>query len=105
WCPRNYSGGHSGAMTLTTAITNSINIIPVKLSIALGNGNPKIGRAKIVETARKMGIRGPLPDTPSLPLGADGLVLLEHTTAYAAFPNGGKAVERHAVAEIRSPGG
>jgi len=105
WCPRNYSGGYSGAVSLIQAITNSINIIPVKLSIAIGNGNPRIGRAKIIETARKMGIRGPLPDTPSLPLGADGLVLLEHTTAYCTFPNGGKAVERHAVIDIRSPTG
>ena len=105
WCPRNYSGGYSGAITLTQAITNSINIIPVKLSIALGNGNAKIGRAKIVETARKMGIHGPLPDTPSLPLGADGVILLEHTAAYATFPNGGKAVEKHAVIEMRTPGG
>ena len=47
WCPKNYGGGHSGAMTLTQAIIRSVNIIPVKLSIALGNGNPKIGRAKI----------------------------------------------------------
>jgi penicillin-binding protein 1A len=105
WCPRNYSGGYSGAVTLTQAITNSINIIPVKLSIALGNGNAKIGRAKIIETARKMGIRSPLPDTPSLPLGADGIALLDHTVAYAAFPNGGKAVERHAVIDMRTPGG
>ena len=52
WCPHNYSGGYSGALTLTQAITNSINIIPVKLSIALGDGNPKLGRAKIVQTAR-----------------------------------------------------
>src|SRR6201993_5580225 len=65
WCPKNYGGGHAGAMTLTQAITRSINVIPVKLSIALGNGNPKIGRAKIRETARKAGIRTPLPDTPS----------------------------------------
>ena len=50
WCPQNYSGGYSGSMTLTTALTHSINIIPVKLSIALGNGNPKLGRAKIRET-------------------------------------------------------
>jgi penicillin-binding protein 1A len=105
WCPRNYSGGYSGAVTLTQAITNSINIIPVKLSIALGNGNAKIGRAKIIETARKMGIRGPLPDTPSLPLGADGVVLLEHTAAFATFPNGGKAVERHAVIDMRTAAG
>ena len=105
WCPRNYSGGYSGAVSLTQAITNSINIIPVKLSIALGNGNAKIGRAKIVETARKMGIRSPLPDTPSLPLGADGVTVLEHTAAYATFPNGGKAVERHSTLEMRTAGG
>ena len=105
WCPRNYSGGFSGALTLTEAITRSINIVPVKLSIALGNGNPKIGRAKIIETARKLGIQSPLPDTPSLPLGADGINVLEHTTAYAAFANGGMAVERHAVIDMRTPGG
>src|SRR3981189_2212738 len=49
WCPKNYSGGYSGSMTLTQAIVRSINVIPVKLSIALGDGNPKIGRAKIKE--------------------------------------------------------
>jgi penicillin-binding protein 1A len=105
WCPRNYSGGYSGAVSLIQAITNSINIVPVKLSIALGNGNARIGRAKIVETARKMGIRSPLPDTPSLPLGADGVTVLEHTAAYATFPNGGKAVERHSTLEMRTAGG
>ena len=71
WCPHNYSGGYSGSITLTQAITNSINVIPVKLSIALGDGNPKLGRAKIVQTARNFGIWTPLPDTPSLPIGAD----------------------------------
>src|SRR5262249_25504677 len=53
WCPKNYSGGHSGSMTLTQALVRSINVIPVKLSIALGNGNPKVGRAKIRDLARK----------------------------------------------------
>ena len=56
WCPHNYSGGYSGSMTLTQAITHSINVIPVKLSIALGDGNPKLGRAKIIQTARNFGI-------------------------------------------------
>src|SRR5438876_883830 len=32
WCPHNFSGGYSGAVTLTQAITRSINVIPVKLS-------------------------------------------------------------------------
>ena len=41
WCPHNYSGGYSGSVTLIEAITHSINVIPVKLSIELGHGNPK----------------------------------------------------------------
>jgi penicillin-binding protein 1A len=76
WCPHNYSGGYSGSMTLTQAITNSVNIIPVKLSIALGDGNPKLGRAKIN--------------------------VVEHAVAYATFPNLGKAVAPHAALEVRT---
>src|SRR5205085_4231545 len=68
-------------------------------------GNAKVGRAMIVETARKLGVRTPLPDTPSLPLGADGIALLDHTSAFTAFPNGGKAPERHAVLDLRTNGG
>ena len=50
WCPKNYGGGFGGAMTLTEALKRSINVVAVKLSIAIGNGNPKVGRAKIRET-------------------------------------------------------
>ena len=105
WCPHNYSGGYSGSITLTQAITNSINVIPVKLSIALGDGNPKLGRAKIVQTARNFGIWTPLPDTPSLPIGADEVNVLEHAVAYATFPNLGKAVPPHAALEVRTGNG
>jgi len=105
WCPKNYGGGHAGAMTLTQAITRSINVIPVKLSIALGNGNAKIGRAKIRETARKAGIRTPLPDTPSMPIGADEVTVLDHTGGYTMFANAGKAHTPHAVLEVRSGAG
>ena len=103
WCPQNYGHSYSGSVTLTQAITRSINVIPVKLSIMMGGANgPKAGRAKIVQTARRMGIKAPLPDTPSLPIGADEVTLLEHTIAYATFPNQGKAVKPHAVLEVRS---
>ncbi len=105
WCPHNYSGGYSGAMTLIEAIKRSINIIPVRLSIALGNGNAKIGRAMIVKTAHDFGVRSPLPDTPSLPIGADEVNVLDHTAGFATFPNAGKAVERHAILEVRTAGG
>jgi penicillin-binding protein 1A len=103
WCPQNYGRSYSGSVTLTQAITRSINVVPVKLSIMMGGPNgPRAGRAKIVQTARRMGIKAPLPDTPSLPIGADEVTLLEHTIAYATFPNQGKAVKPHAVLEVRS---
>ena len=105
WCPKNYGGGHAGAMTLTQAITRSINVIPVKLSIALGHGNPKVGRAMIKETARKAGLRTPLPDTPSMPIGADEVTVLDHTGGYTMFPNLGKAMTPHAILEVRSGAG
>ena len=101
WCPHNFSGGFSGPVTLTQAITHSINIIPVKLSIALGNGNPKIGRAMIKETARAAGLRTPLPDTPSMPIGADEVTVLDHAGGYTMFPNGGMSATPHAILEVR----
>jgi penicillin-binding protein 1A len=105
WCPKNYSGGFSGSMTVTHALVRSINVIPVKLSIQLGNGNPKIGRAKIRETAKAMGLRTPLPDTPSMPIGADEVTVLDHTGGYATFVNGGKAITPHAILEVRTGNG
>lgn len=112
WCPQNYGHSYSGAVTLTQAITRSINVVPVKLSIAIGQKeqpkapNPaKLGRAKIVEVARRFGLKAPLPDTPSLPIGSDEVTVLEHAVAYATFPNRGRAVTPHAVLEVRTGAG
>jgi penicillin-binding protein 1A len=80
--------------------------VPVKLSIALGGKEgPKAGRAKIVAVARRFGITAPLPDTPSLPIGADEVTVLEHAVAYVTFPNKGKSVTPHAVLEVRTGAG
>ncbi|MEA2935340.1 MAG: penicillin-binding protein, partial [Variibacter sp.] len=105
WCPQNYSNSFSGSMSLTQALVRSINVIPVKLSIALGNGNPKAGRAKIVETARRMGLRRPLTDSPSLPIGAAEVTVVEHTGAYLPFPTNGKAIPPHSILEVRTGAG
>ena len=102
WCPQNYAHSYSGSVTLTQALVKSINTIPVRLSVALGDGNPKLGRAKIIQTAHKMGLRTPLPDSSSLPIGAAEVTVLDHTGAFATFPNLGKAVTPHAILEIRN---
>ena len=105
WCPHNYGHSYRGAMTVIQALTHSINTIAVRLSVMIGKGNAKLGRAKIIKTAHDMGITTPLPDTPSLPIGADAVNLLEHVGAYATFPNLGMKVEPHAILEVRSGSG
>jgi membrane peptidoglycan carboxypeptidase len=92
-------------MTLTWALTHSINTVAVHLSVMLGHGNPKAGRVKIIETAKRMGLRSPLTDSLSLPIGAAAVRLIEHTAAYATFPNLGKAVTPHAILEVKTTGG
>jgi penicillin-binding protein 1A len=105
WCPGNYSGGYSGSQTLTTALVRSVNTIPVRLSITIGNGSPRTGRNKIVALAKSMGLRTPLADTPSLPIGAGEVTVFDHAAAFATFPNGGMAVTPHAILEVRSATG
>jgi penicillin-binding protein 1A len=105
WCPQNYSHSFSGSMTITQALVRSINVIPVRLSVSLGDGNPKLGRAKIIQTAQRMGIHSPLPDSSSLPIGAAEVTVLDQTAAYATFPNIGKAIAAHAIIEVRSGNG
>ena len=116
WCPRNYGGRYHGAVPLVSALAHSLNAVAVKLSIDIGQAYPvkghnnvyeaaKRGRARIVATARRMGITTPLPDTVSLPIGADGVTVMGMAGAYATFANGGKRVDPFAAVEITNSRG
>ena len=98
WCPRNYGGSFSGPVSLTTALVKSINVIPVKLAQA-------IGRDKIVDTARKMGITSELRITRSLPLGASEVKVVDMAGAYAVFGNGGYRAKPYAFTQILNSAG
>jgi len=102
WCPQNYGRSFRGRINIQTALVKSINTIPVRLSVALGKGNPKAGRAKIIKTAKAMGLRHPLTDSSSLPIGAAEVTMIEHVGGYATFPNVGLAVTPHAILEVRT---
>ena len=105
YCVHNYSGGYAGTLPLSMALAKSLNTIAIKLSIAIGNGDSRIGRAKIIDTCRRLGITTPLEDTPSLPVGQSDVIPIEHSAAYAAFVNGGKKVVAYAAIEIRNSRG
>ena len=102
WCVRNYKGESLGAVPLVSALAHSLNTVAVKLSIGIGNGNARAGRAKIIDTAHRMGLTTPLNDTVSLPIGADEVTVVDMASAYAAFANGGKRVPPFAAIDVRN---
>jgi penicillin-binding protein 1A len=105
WCPKNYGGSYSGAMPMWNALAHSLNTVAVRLSVAVGDGDAKKGRQKIIATARRLGVTAPLPDTQSLPLGADDVSVMDQATAYSAFANGGKRIKPYAAIEIANSRG
>jgi penicillin-binding protein 1A len=111
WCPHNFGNVYMGNIPLVAALTHSLNTVAVRLSIAIGEAYSvpghnnvfeaaKRGRAKIIETARKMGISTPLIDTVSLPIGADEVTVMDMAGAYSTFANGGKRIHPFAAVEI-----
>jgi penicillin-binding protein 1A len=98
WCPQNYGRSFAGQMTLTTALTHSINTIPVRLTQA-------IGRDKVITVGRQLGITGDLKNIRSLPLGSAEVSLMEMTGAYAVLAAGGMGVRAHAILDVRTTSG
>ncbi|HEY9743229.1 MAG TPA: transglycosylase domain-containing protein [Coleofasciculaceae cyanobacterium] len=82
YSPQNYGGGFSGAVTIRTALMQSLNIPAVKLGRA-------VGLDKVIETCRTLGMKSPMEPVTSLPLGAIGVTPLEMAGAYATFASNG----------------
>ena len=94
WSPQNYSRDYIGKTTLTDSMRLSINTIPVKLS-------ENIGREKIINTARKLGLYNNLKNTPAISLGTSEHTLLEITGAYASILNSGNYIKPYGIEELR----
>jgi penicillin-binding protein 1A len=93
WRPQNYGRSYAGQVSLRTALTRSINTIPIRLTYALG-------REKVIETAYRVGVDTTLRSIPSLPLGASEVTLLELTGSYSTVANGGYLAKPYAFTRI-----
>jgi penicillin-binding protein 1A len=117
YCVHNFGGESGGAMPLYQALAQSYNTAAIWMSVKIGEfywptGKPyhegkiaELGRSKIVETARKMGLTTPLIDTVSLPVGADEVKMIDMVAANALLANGGKRATPYAAIEIRNSAG
>jgi penicillin-binding protein 1A len=98
WSPENYSREYFGPVTLTKALSLSLNTVAVRLGLEVG---PKA----VVAVAHRLGVTSDLEAVPSIALGSSAVTPLEMVTAYAAFANGGVGVQPHVIARVRTAGG
>ncbi|MDR0517562.1 MAG: PBP1A family penicillin-binding protein [Fibromonadaceae bacterium] len=94
WRPGNYSKEFKGMMTYRKALALSQNLPAIQVGL-------KYGLNSAVNYARKFGVkRAPLKAVPSLALGSVGATLMEMTSAYTVFPNGGNRIEPYYIESI-----
>jgi penicillin-binding protein 1A len=98
WSPNDADNKFMGPMTLRDGLAYSRNTVAAQLAWI-------VGPEKVVEVAQRMGISSPLQPVPSIALGTQEVSLLELTSAYVPFSNGGNGVIASVVTRIETASG
>jgi penicillin-binding protein 1A len=98
WRPQNYEDTYRGQISMRDALAFSVNTATIRLA-------QQVGISRVRQLAIKLGIHPPLQNDLSLALGTSEVSLLDLTSAYAVFANGGQAVAPYGISEIRSEKG
>jgi penicillin-binding protein 1A len=93
YSPQNYDGKFEGGVTLRHALEDSRNVPAVKMMDSL---TPN----QVISYARRFGLHSKLEPYLSLALGAADLTLLDMTSAYSVFPNGGVRMHPYPILKI-----
>lgn len=99
WTPGNFEGTVGGKATLRYAITQSLNLVAVNMILNIA---PK---EQVVEYAKRMGIKSPIPPYESIALGTAQVTPLEITSAFGVFANEGVLVEPNSILKIEDKDG
>lgn len=98
WTPENYEKRYNGPVTLTYGLANSLNTIAAQLVMQVGPNN-------VIKLAHRMGIDSELQPNASIALGTSEVTLMELTSAYAPFMNGGFKATPHVIKRISTAAG
>ena len=99
WCPKNAVGKYSGEeYTLKKALANSVNTVTAQLI-------DKVGPKSVAAIARNMGLKGEIPEVPSIALGTPDMNVYEMVGAYGTFANRGVYVKPVMVTRIEDKNG
>ena len=86
WAPKNYDKEFMGPITFRNALAHSRNVVTVKILEDIGVGHA-------LQFIKKMGIESPIKRDLSIALGTSGISMLELTSAFAVFANGGERIK------------
>ena len=98
WKPDNYGNKFYGKKTLRSGVEQSRNLMTVRLAEAIGN-------EKILDLTKKTKIYQNPQNLLSFTLGAGETTLLNLSSAYSVFANGGKTIEPSLVDLIQDQNG
>ena len=98
YSPRNFERSFKGMVSVEEAFADSINTVAVAVL-------QRAGIDRVIRWAQRLGITSPLKREAGLALGASEVTLLELTSAYVPFANGGTPVWPYGVAEISDENG
>jgi penicillin-binding protein 1A len=93
WEPGNYNQKYLGEVTLRTALALSLNSVAAQLAVRVGPEN-------VVAVAHRLGIASHLGNDASIALGTSEVTLLELTSAFTPFANGGYSIVPFSVRRI-----
>ena len=94
WKPENYGKKFYGPSTLRKGIEYSRNLMTVRIAKILG-------LEKILELSKQLNIYDEIPELLSVSLGAAETTLIDLTSAYAPFVNGGKKIDPKLISRIQ----
>ena len=94
WKPENYGKKFYGPSTLRKGIEYSRNLMTVRIAKTLGLN-------KILDLSNKLEIYDDIPELLSVSLGSAETSLINLTSAYATFVNGGKKIKPNLISRIQ----
>ncbi len=94
WKPENYGKKFYGPSTFRKGIEYSRNLMTVRIAKILG-------LEEILDLSKKLNIYQEIPELLSVSLGAAETTLINLTSAYAPFVNGGKKIEPKLISRIQ----
>ena len=94
WKPENYGKKFYGPTTLRKGIEYSRNLMTVRIA-------KNLGLDKILKLSKELDIYDEIPELLSVSLGSAETTLLNLTSAYAAFVNGGKKINPNLILRIQ----